>query len=66
MNEVQQNSTMVPFDASRKFKMNSFISWHKQDEIALNNEVAKGCMLSQVSGNRNDKTAFYHSLYSDS
>ena len=65
INKGWKNCTMISLRTSRKMKMNLFMSCHKWADIALNNELAKGCMLIQISENRYDKTAFYASLYSE-
>ena len=41
MNEGWENSTMISFGASRKMKMNSFVSWYKRVHIKFTNEVTK-------------------------
>ena len=41
MNEGWKKCTMVSFVTAKNWKMNSFISWHKWIDDALNNDFVK-------------------------
>ena len=65
MNERWKNHTIISFATMKKTKMDSFISWYKWIEDALNDDVLKRYQLLQLKNNRSDKTTFNSDLYSD-
>ena len=47
MNKEWKYRTLISFGVAKKIKMNSFISWHKLIDNALNNDIVKSYMTLQ-------------------
>ena len=56
---------MISCGVSRNLKMKSFISWHKNIDNVLNNDVIKGYMKIKLGDIRNEKKSLFFSLCSN-